>query len=252
MISVAEQFSNLRETLGSLLGIFTLLRWLRTAVAKLTGRPLPADAKALTPSSFAQFEGRPAPPGTRPRASRKPLLFFLLAAFGLPYVMSKIMRSFASREEERQRLAQAAVGGTTPPNPATLEFCRVVYDFTPETTHQGQDLAVRKGDLVAVLGKADPFGNPIDWWQCRTRDGRVGYLPSSFLEPIKRNLPAPRPVAAIKDTASESSRSNSLTSTVEVESVSVPDKEPMAVPVPMQVGKMGSVLDRFHKSQFYS
>lgn len=247
MVSVAEQFSNLRETLGSLLGIFTILRWLRVGVAKLTGRPLPADSKALTPASFAQYEGRPAPAGARPRASRKPLLFFLLAAFGLPYIMSKMMRSFAaSQEEQRRRLATDGINAA--PNPASLEFCRVIYDFTPETAHQGQDIAVRKSDLVAVLGKADPFGNPIDWWQCRTRDGRVGYLPSSFLEPIKRNVPAPRTLAAIKDTASESSRANSLTSTVEVESVSVPDKEPMMVPV----GKMGNVIDTYQKSQFYS
>jgi peroxin-13 len=251
MVSVAEQFSNLRETLGSLLGIFTVLRWVRTAAAKLTGRPLPADSKALTPASFAQYEGRPPPPGTPPRASRKPLLFFLLAAFGLPYVMSKVIRTLtaAQEEEQRRRLAETPHAGSL--NPATLEFCRVIYDFAPETAHQGQDLAVRKGDLVAVLSKADPFGNPIDWWHCRTRDGRVGYLPSSFLETIKRNPPAQKPIAAIKDAAaSESSRANSLTSTVEVESVSVPDKEPMQMPIP--VVKVNSVIDNFQKSQFYS
>ena len=58
MVSVAEQFGNLRDTLGSILGIFTLMRWIRTAIAKLTGRPLPASSKDLTPASFAAFNGR--------------------------------------------------------------------------------------------------------------------------------------------------------------------------------------------------
>ncbi|KAJ9648494.1 Peroxisomal membrane protein PAS20 [Coniosporium tulheliwenetii] len=46
MVSVAEQFGNLRQTLGSILGIFTLMRWFRTAVAKITGRPPPPLPKS--------------------------------------------------------------------------------------------------------------------------------------------------------------------------------------------------------------
>ena len=263
MISVAEQFGRLRDTLGSILGIFTLLRWARTAIARLTGRPLPADASALTSSSFARFEGRPPPPGAaadRPRASRKPLLFFLLAAFGLPYLMNKMIKGLAAaqstQESEAQRQALAARGGdasgnVVAVNPATLEFCRVVYDFSPEMAHQGQDLSVRKGDLVAVLSKQDPFGNPIDWWHCRTRDGRVGYLPSSYLETIKRGPAATAgskaPLAAIKAASSDSSRTNSLTSTVE----SVSDKESMSVPVRDKI-KIGAVVGMRPRSQFYN
>ena len=59
MVAVAEQFSNLRDTLGSVLGIFTLMRWIRTLLAKLMGRPPPADATALTPAAFARFESQP-------------------------------------------------------------------------------------------------------------------------------------------------------------------------------------------------
>src|SRR5438045_7751522 len=98
MVSVAEQFGNLRNTLGSVLGIFTILRWLRTLLAKITGRPPPADATALTPAAFAQFEGRTVlpngtPAGAPARLSKKPFLVFLLAAFGLPYLMGKLIRS---------------------------------------------------------------------------------------------------------------------------------------------------------------
>ncbi|KAL8822128.1 MAG: hypothetical protein Q9191_007128, partial [Dirinaria sp. TL-2023a] len=111
MVSVAEQFSNLRNTLGSILGIFTLLRWMRTLIAKITGRPPPADATALTPSAFASFQGLSTPSPSNPNGvstpSRKPFVIFLLAVFGLPYLMTKLIRSLAkSAEEERHQQQQ--------------------------------------------------------------------------------------------------------------------------------------------------
>lgn len=187
MVSVAEQFGNLRDTLGSILGIFTLMRWIRKLIAKLTGRPPPADATALTPAAFARFEGRPPGPDGTPgptKASRKPLLFFLAAAFGLPYLMSKMIRTLAaSHEEEERRLQQQAQQAV---DPSKLEFCRLLYDFLPQANGSGLELQVRKGDLVAVLSKNDPAGNPSEWWQCRSRDGRQGYLPSTYLEVLRR------------------------------------------------------------------
>jgi peroxin-13 len=218
MVSVAEQFGNLRDTLGSVLGIFTLMRWIRTLIAKITGRPPPADATALTPAAFARFEGRAAvgpdgSPAGPTRASRKPLLFFLLAAFGLPYLMSKMIRTLAaSHEEEEKRLQQLALEQQQPIDPSKLEFCRLLYDFLPQP-NTGVELEVRKGDLVAVLSKNDPAGTPSEWWHCRARDGRQGYLPSTYLEVLKR---PGQDVKRIKATpASESSRANTMTTTVE-------------------------------------
>ncbi|GAW11325.1 hypothetical protein ANO14919_006690 [Xylariales sp. No.14919] len=244
MVSVAEQFGNLRDTLGSVLGIFTIMRWIRTLIAKLTGRPLPADATALTPAAFARFEGRKTPGSNgasgQPKPSRKPLIFFLLAAFGLPYLMSKAIRSIAASAEEEERKRMEAMGQNAPLDPSKLEFCRVLYDFTPETGNatQGVDLAVKKGDFIAVLSKSDPLGNPSEWWRCRARDGRLGYLPATFLEVAKR---PGQPVAAIKAAASEpaSSRTNSITSA--------------SVQPPVVTGKAGDISpESFQKSQFYS
>lgn len=252
MISVAEQFGNLRDTLGSILGIFAIMRWFRTLFAKLTGRPPPADAMALTPAAFASFQGKAGPdggPDGRPKASRKPLLFFILAAFGLPYLMSKVIRSLAAshEEEERKRLDMTRI------DPSQLEYCRVLYDYTPQTqpgAANGVDLQVRKGDLVAVLAKTDPFGAPSEWWRCRTRDARMGYLPSTYLEVVRRHVDhQKRPVAAIKAAASESSRANSLTSSGETSSSIQAPPTPTGV---QPLGGKGLTVEDFQKGQFYT
>jgi peroxin-13 len=250
MISVAEQFGNLRNTLGSILGIFTVLRWLRTLFAKLTGRPPPADATSLTPGAFASFEGRTIlPDGTtaqQPRPSKKPFLFFIAAAFGLPYLMGKLIKALAaSQEEEARRLAASGIQQIGPDglplpaqiDPSKLDFCKVLYDFTPESgaAVQGVDLEVKKGDLVAVLSKSDPMGNPSEWWRCRARDGRMGYLPGVYLEVAGR---PGQPIAAIKSASQSGSRTSSLTS---------------AVKAPVIEGKAGDIgVESFQKSQFYS
>lgn len=252
MVSVAEQFGNLRNTLGSILGIFTILRWIRTLIAKITGRPSPADATALTPAAFASFEGRKImPDGTpaapAPRISKKPFVVFLLAAFGLPYLMGKLIKALATSQEaaERERLAAASVQfgpdgqpiPVQPMDPTKLDFCRVLWDFTPEPTAavQGVDLEVKKGDLVAVLSKSDPLGQPSDWWRCRARDGRMGYLPNSYLAPAGRPGQA---VAAIKSASQSGSRTSSLDSRTVGPSVQ---------------GKAGDLsVESFQKSQFYS
>jgi peroxin-13 len=192
MVAVAEQFGTLRQTLGSVLGIYTLMRWFRTAMAKVTGRPPPASSRELTPAKFAKFTGK-MPDGSpaAPKPSRKPLAFFLLAVFGLPYLMGKLIKALARGQEEEARRREGQMM-EAPLDPSQLEFCRLLYDFTPEAANQavqGVDLAVKRGDMIAVLSKADPLGNPSEWWKCRTRDGRMGYLPSPYLEPIQKRVP---------------------------------------------------------------
>src|ERR1700712_2301576 len=196
MVSVAEQFGNLRHTLGSIFGIFTIMRWFRTGIAKMTGRPPPASSKELTPAKFAAFTGRmPDGSPTPATPSKKPLVVFLLAVFGLPYLMGKLIKALArsQEEEQRRRLEANPQLGDGELDPNKLEFCRVLYDFVPEAANNavpGVDLAVKKGDMVAILSKTDPLGNPCEWWRCRSRDGRMGYLPSPYLEPIQRRAQA--------------------------------------------------------------
>jgi peroxin-13 len=250
MVSVAEQFGNLRNTLGSALGIFTIIRWFRTLIAKITGRPPPADATALTPAAFAAFmggrsvlpDGSPAPP----RPSRKPFLMFLVALFGLPYLMGKLIKALArSQEEQRQKMMVGPNGEPTQGSldPAKLDFCRVLYDYTPESQEtNGIDLAVKKGDIVAVLSKSDPMGNASEWWRCRARDGRVGYLPGPYLETIQRKPQQ----QAITSGSEASSRSNTMQAQVTGEVSAAAQK-------PELKGKMGDISpESFQKSAFYS
>ncbi|RKF80250.1 Peroxisomal membrane protein PAS20 [Golovinomyces cichoracearum] len=248
MVSVAEQFGNLKNTLGSILGIFTLLRWLRTIFARLTGRPPPVDAISLTPSAFAIFEGRKNLPDGTPinlaRPSKKPFLFFIAAAFGLPYLMGKLIQSLAaSQEDEKNRLASLGLAQSGPSggsvltiDPSKLDFCRVLYDFTPdqELIAEGVDLAVKKGDLVAVLSQTDPAGNPSDWWRCRARDGRMGYLPKVYLELARRTGQSLSQVQGVEKTMSLASDSK--------------DKSKPSIDDQSE----DLTLESYKKSQFYS
>ncbi|PWW78836.1 hypothetical protein C7212DRAFT_156712 [Tuber magnatum] len=233
MVQVAEQFGNLRNTLGSILGIFTMMRWARIAVAKVTGRPLPASAGELTASNFAAFQSRGRKGASRP--SKKPFLFFVFAVFGLPYLMGKLIRSLARREEERKKIVGTIPEGdmSAQMDPTKLEFCRVTFDFMPEQ-NSGVELGVKKGDLVAVLSKADPVGNPSQWWKCRARDSRVGYLPSPYLEIITRKEGSAKQI-----TAGDESRTQTMTSEITGEL--------------MKDTKPGDIsIESFQKSQFFS
>ncbi|KAF2132823.1 hypothetical protein P153DRAFT_364090 [Dothidotthia symphoricarpi CBS 119687] len=256
MVSVAEQFGNLRQTLGSVLGIYTVMRWIRTAVAKLTGRPLPANATDLTPASFAAFAGRASdgsPSIAKP--SKKPFIMFMLAVFGLPYLMGKLIKTLArSQETEQKRLmTENPQAYGEPLDPNKLEFCRALYDFTPNSNMQGMDLAVKKGDMVAVLSKSDPMGNASEWWRCRSRDGRMGHLPGIYLETIQRKQPAQitsgsqsgSPAGSRTQTMTSSSL-GSRTTTMTTKAV-----EPAPGPkVDSKVGDMG--VESFQKGAFYS
>jgi len=227
MVSVADQLATLRNSLGSFLGIFTILRWLRTLYAKVTGRPPPADAAALTPGAFfSQFpslspanaigaDGKPTAPGAKAKPSKKPFIVFLLAVFGMPYLMGKLIRAVSKSQEEQlaqqqaqlqqQQLQNGMIDPTTGQiDPSRLPFCRVLFPFPPPDALKAgtyvpseADLVVQKGDLVAVLDTSDPDSQgqaqgpgqqnkESDWWRCRTRDGRTGYLPRVYLEAVQR------------------------------------------------------------------
>jgi peroxin-13 len=160
IMSLVEHFGNLRNTLSAILFSIPLLRLLQSLINKLLGRPV----QPFTPESFAQYESR----STQPKLSKKPLIIFLLAIFGLPYLMSKLITRLAKQSIEAEHL-----------DPQKLEFYQALYDFTPQDV--AVELSLRKGDIVAVLQKLDG-----GWWKARKRDGSVGFVPGNYLDIIPR------------------------------------------------------------------
>ncbi|KAG5353074.1 hypothetical protein C0989_010697 [Termitomyces sp. Mn162] len=193
MVGVADQFSQLRNALGSVLGVFGILRWMRELI---TGRP----ASASMNHEFREFiNGRPVqgPRGPPPpKASKKPLIMFLLAVFGIPYAMSKLIRILQERAQARAVAHGGLLPGQFPPlDPSTLSFARTLYPFT--ATNQNE-LGLKENEIVAIMGKLDPrTGAEVDprmevegeWWKGRTRDGREGWFPRKFVEVLERRKP---------------------------------------------------------------
>jgi peroxin-13 len=169
IMSLIEHFGNLRSTIGSIVLSIPLIRLIRSLIAKVLGRPPPST---LTPESFARFEARTS---TEPRPSKKPLILFLLAIFGLPYLMGKLIKALA----EKQAIEHPSSSGETSVDPKKLDFYQALYDFVPQDPNV--ELALKKGDIVAVLQKLEG-----GWWRGRKRDGTMGFVPGNYLDIIPR------------------------------------------------------------------
>lgn len=196
MVGVIDQFGQLRNALGSVLGLFGLLRWMKETI---TGRSSSGPAGTLN-SEFRDFiNGRPVqgPPGPPPpKASKKPLIFFLLAIFGVPYAMHKLVHILSERAHAQAAANGGILPGQMPPlDPATLTFARALYPFTPSNS---SELALKDNEIVAITGKLDPrTGAEVDprmevegeWWKGRTREGREGWFPRKWVEVLEKREP---------------------------------------------------------------
>jgi len=184
---------------------------------------------------------------------------FMVAVFGLPYLMGKLIKALARGQEEEERKRREAnpqlYEQDAAMDPTKLEFCRVMYDFTPESNNnvvQGVDLAVKKGDFVAVLSKTDPMGAPSEWWRCRARDGRMGYLPSPYLQPVEKRGQI---TSGSQSGSPAGSRAQTMTTNISAPNSRTGTMTTEKVPVeaPKVEGKVGDIsVDSFQKGQFYS
>lgn len=189
MVGVVDQFGQLRNALGHVLGLFGLIRWMKDI---LTGR-----SQAGMQSEFREFiNGHPVqgprsgPPAPKP--SRKPLIFFLLAIFGVPYAMAKLINILNERAKQQQQ-QQGLLGGPLGPlDPSSLTFARALYPFSPSSP---AELQLKENEIVAIMGKLDPTtGAEVDprleveteWWKGRTREGREGWFPKKWVEVLDR------------------------------------------------------------------
>lgn len=222
LAGVIDQFAQLRNALGSVLGLFGLVRWLRDILTGRRGNGSGNGNSAEMRSEFRQFlNGRPVQgPATRPsqsappNASKKPLVFFFIAFLGIPYAMHKLVKIIADRaaqqQQEQQQLLQDHPSQqqqqqqgqqVLPPlDPSQLAFARAVYPFQASTP---SELSLQENEIVAVMGKLDPStGLEVDprievgteWWKGRTREGREGWFPRKFVEVLERKAPEAKKV----------------------------------------------------------
>ena len=168
-MSLIETFGNLRSTVASIILSIPLIRLLRSLIARVLGLPRQTN---LTPESFARFEARTS---GAPRPSKKPLILFVLAIFGLPYLMGKLIKALA----DKQAVEQKAANGEAIIDPKKLDFYQALYDFIPQDPNV--ELQLKKGDIVAILQKLDG-----GWWRARKRDGTMGFVPGNYLDIIPR------------------------------------------------------------------
>lgn len=179
MMSVGEQFGNLKNALGQIFGIFTVLRYLKKLLHKITGLKVFKDKVKFSKDEFMKFNNENKE--RKNRISLKPLIFFIAATFGIPYLLRKL---FAILMKQNQ-LTSMNRHNASLKNPKSIEFCRALYDFNPED--QKMELQLKKGQLYAIVSRTDSKGNPAKWWSCRNKNGDVGYAPYNFLEVIDRN-----------------------------------------------------------------
>lgn len=194
LASVVDQIGSAKMFFGQILGAFSILRWGRGILAFLRGKNIGpgGGVDAIGSSSgwgeeYASLAQVVSPhqarnphqrAGGAARPSVKPLLFFLLTAVGLPFAMSRIITALA-RNLPPQGLPSDQTLHEIPPE--DLTFARATFRFEPK---DALELGLQEGEVVAVLDKlkkAGEGGGEGDWWRGRTRDGRTGWFPRTFV-----------------------------------------------------------------------
>lgn len=218
MLTNGTSGSNSSSSNNGPLGLYAVLAWLKRILKKLLGFSTEHDTSSFSGShgllqEFSNWKngisisGLNSKKTKQKKMSLKPLLVFLVALLGLPMLMSKFVR-YIEREQQRkiERIDGhgngSGINGNTNINnsiitndvisasqsnkfdPRSLEFARALYDYIPEREEEQasgwKEIKLTRGDLVAILNSMD------GWSHCRARDGRVGYVPTNYLEIVKR------------------------------------------------------------------
>lgn len=194
MVGVVDQFSHLRDALGSVLGLFGLLRWMKELLTgKRSSNPMQNEFQTFVNGKPLQDAATP------PKPSKKPVIIFLLAILGVPFAMHRLIKLLAQRAPQPNMLQGP---GGAPLDPSTLQFARAKYPFTAASP---VELSLKEDEIVAIMGKLDPSTGmevdprtelTTDWWKGRTRDGREGWFPSKWVEVLERKKLEPQAAPA--------------------------------------------------------
>jgi len=126
--------------------------------------------------------------GPKSQVSKKPLVFFLIVAFGLPYLISKLFR--IAQQSATSIAAAKTIASTESSHQKEksitqeYDFAKAMYDFHPQNPNE---LGVKKGELVLILESGEP-GSQSPWWKGRVQNGNVGWVPSSYLEMMEKKV----------------------------------------------------------------
>lgn len=188
LVSFAEELSRLKEFIGSIFGMFSLIKMFK----KLMMHFKPRDSSQINESNplVKEFQNSvkirndssDINNGAKNRKlAWKPLILFFMAVFGFPYLLQKYIKRLQNNHV-KQLLSKGLMD--EPIDPANLDFARALYDFIPE--NPTIEITLKKGDLMAIISKKDPNGHESLWWRVRTKKGDVGYVPSNYIEIIRR------------------------------------------------------------------
>jgi peroxin-13 len=174
MISVAEQFGNMKHYVTSINSARVFYRTLRRLFYNyILRRPIPPSLDQVSLSEFQKFEQHSRAAYKSPAISRAPLLLFLATSLGVPYLLSKLIRALQTMEERRQQEFYERLQIDKP-----QEVAVALYDFVPQ---MDVDLPLKAGDHLRVLLRVDPAtGQPTLWWKAEL-DGRIGYVPCNYV-----------------------------------------------------------------------
>ncbi|QRV94538.1 mitochondrial inner membrane protease ATP23 [Ceratobasidium sp. AG-Ba] len=164
ILGVADQLSQLRLLLGQVAGVFGLVGWLRGWWR--------GERKGSMADDFRRFmRGDNGGNNGAPRPSKKPFIVILLAIFGLPYLMHKLVRALSARLPPPPGAEQIDM--------SKVQFATAIFEFA---TTDPVELGLKKGDLVAIIGRTEGG----DWFRGRTREGKQGWFPANHVQILKR------------------------------------------------------------------
>lgn len=202
-VQLIEQFNFFKFSIGKILSLFDLIKWLKNAISGQSS----LNSTHSWRDSFKSFEkGDPnEPTSSPPTPSRKPIVIFFLTIFGIPYLMNKLIKSIAAKQQqqEAERQAQFAATGLDPLqqqttlaiDPSKLSFVRALHAYHPTASGGGTEaeLAFEKGDIIAVLApNTKEERDQLGWWKGRLRNGTLGWFPRNYVEEIPLpSIPSP-------------------------------------------------------------
>jgi len=190
MVGVADQLAHLKGNLREVLSMFNIIKYIK----RWLGYEKPS-INAAEFESFTKDSSKTQLTKTGKRQSSKPVILFVLFMFGLPYLMTKIINIIKRRQQQQMGM----LPNNMPMNPALansqtlasfprnaegkpiIEFARCLYDFQAQNP---MELDIKKGDIIAIISKLDPSGQPSQWWKGRLQHGPTGIFPSNYVELI--------------------------------------------------------------------